>query len=197
MSLDDPNRRLNQLGWWLHGLGLSAALAIAVAGQLVVLHPIDHRAAASVRRATELEKGLQEASRVRAEHARLTDELATARQQAAELTRRIPDEPREADFLAELAHLADDVGLEIQDYRPGLIVSRGSYCVIQVDLIGEGDYPSICNFVHQLPDLPRCSTVTHLRIQSDDRRDAYLVTMSLQLYFGAKPAAGAQEKSHA
>ena len=186
MGPNNPNRKLKVLGWWLHGLGLAAALAIVLFAQLAVLRRIDEQAAACSLRAGQLEELLEDADRVRAEHARLTRELAVARRQAADLARRVPDEPQEADFLAQVSRLADDAGLEIQDYRPGTVTAEPSYSVVRVDLVCRGDYTGICRFLNGLADLPRHSTVSRLQIQSEESRGKCSVTMSLQLYFGVK-----------
>jgi Tfp pilus assembly protein PilO len=186
MKLGNPEQKLTALGWWLHGLGLLIALAIGLLTKSLVLAPIDDRAAAHLRRADRLQERLRDADRIRAEHARLVEDLAAARRQSEELKKRIPDEPREADFLAQVTHLADEVGLRIQDYRPGTVSEKTSYSVLQVELIGEGDYASICSFLSRLPGLARHSIVRRLQIVSDNKQKGYLLSMSLQLCFAVQ-----------
>ena len=186
MKLGDPDQKLKALGWWLHGLGLLVALAIALLTKCIVLARIDDRAAAHLCRADQLQDRLQDADRIRAEHARLVEDLAAARNQSEELKQRIPDEPREADFLAQVSHLADEVGLRIQDYRPGTVSAEPSYSVLQVVLIGEGNYASICSFLDRLPDLARHSIVSRLQITSDNSQEDYVLAMSLQLCFAVQ-----------
>ncbi|MBN2477593.1 MAG: type 4a pilus biogenesis protein PilO [Pirellulales bacterium] len=181
----DPNRRLGTLSRWMHGLGLLIALGIAGFVEFAVYRPIDGRTATCLKRNRELQALLREAPRVRADHARLTQEVADARAQAAVLKSRIPDEPQEADFLAQVSQLAGEVGLDIQDYCPGVITSRQTYSTMQVELICEGDYYSICNFLYRLAELPRHSTVVGLEINSEKGGQRYSAKMSLELYFAA------------
>jgi len=185
LAMHQPNRNptLEVLGWGLHGLGVLVTLAIALAAVFLAYRPIDHQAAAYTRRAHRLQNLLQNGARVRAEHAQLSEELALARKQADDLNRRIPDEPREADFLAQVSQLAAKAGLRIQDYRPGKVTAESTYSAMQVDLICQGEYASICNFLDGLSDLPRHSTTTRLEIESEENRQEYSAKMSLKLYF--------------
>jgi Tfp pilus assembly protein PilO len=186
MKPGNPDQKLKALGWWLHGLGLLIALAIGLLAKSFVLAPIDDRTAAHLRRADRLQDRLRDADRIRAEHARLVEDLAVARRQSEELKKRIPDEPREADFLAQVTHLADEVGLRIRDYRPGTVSEKTSYSVLQVELIGEGDYVSICGFLRRLPGLARHSIVRRLEVASDSKQEGYVLAMSLQLCFAVQ-----------
>ncbi|MHC4403473.1 MAG: type IV pilus inner membrane component PilO [Planctomycetota bacterium] len=194
MSQSDPHHKLKILGWWLHGLGLTATLTILVCAELLVLRPIDRRAEASAERSGQLQAFLRDEDRMRAEHAQLADDLDHARRQAADLKRRIPDEPQEADFLAQISELADEVGLEILEYRPGMVVTEDSYSAMTVDLDCQGRYAGLCRFVNRLADLPRCSTVTRLEIESGEQADEYSVSMSLELYFSATGQGQSKEK---
>ena len=67
-----------------------------------------------------------------------TEQLASARAQAARLTDSVPDRPQEAEFLAQVTRLSDEVGLQIQDYRPRERRDRVRYRVLTVDLISAG-----------------------------------------------------------
>lgn len=173
MNQIDPDRKLKVLWWWLHGLGALVVIAIALFAEFAVFRPIDDRTATNLHEARQLQTFLRDKDKVRAEHARLAKELAVARGQAATLQARIPDEPREAEFLAQASRLADQVGLQIQDYRPSAISSQQSYSTVRVDLTCRGGYASICSFLDQLSKLPRHSTVTHLRIDANHKDPVY------------------------
>ncbi len=179
----DPDRKLKVLWWWLHGLGVLVVTGIALFAEFAVFRPIDDQTAANIHEARQLQTFLRDKDRVRSEHARLAKELAVARGQAATLQARIPDEPREADFLAQASKLAGQIGLQIQDYRPSAISSKQSYSTVRVDLICQGGYASICSFLDRLSKLPRHSTVTRLRIDANRNRPVYSVQISVTLYF--------------
>ena len=178
----DPNHKLRVLSWSLHGLGILLACSIGLTAQLVGYRPVDAQAAACSEQTEQLQVVLRDEQRLRAEHARLSRDLASAREQAAELSKRIPDQPQEADFLAQLTQLADAFGLKIQDYRPGVITPRSSYAAMRVDLICEGDYEGICRFLDGISELPRHSTMVRLEINAAPKKQLYSVELSLEVY---------------
>ena len=178
----DPNRKLRLVSWSLHGLGALIACAIGLAAELVGYRPLDVEVAACARQTAGLQEVIQDGGRLRAEHARLRQELALAREQSADLIKRIPDQPEEADFLAQLSQLADESGLKIRDYRPGVITPRSSYATMKVDLSCAGNYESICTFLEGLAELPRHCTVVRFEIDSSSQVELYSVEISLELY---------------
>jgi Tfp pilus assembly protein PilO len=178
----DPSYKVRVVRWSLHGLGALIFLTIGLLAHLAVNRPLDAQTAAYAQRTDRLQAVLRDGERLRKEHARLSEELALARQQAALLEKRIPDEPREADFLAQVSRLADEVGLRIRDYRPGVVKPRESYSTMRVDLICEGNYDSICRFVDGLSRLPRHSTIVRLEVDSAGKQKFYSTNISLELY---------------
>jgi len=186
MHLFDAEKRLSWIGWGLHGLGLSIALVGVVLGRFVLLDPIDRKAAECAERVHYLQSRLSEEDHVRAEHQRLSAEVDRARRETAALKERIPDDPCEAEFLAELARLAGDVGLQIRNYQPGAATARTSYSTLTVDLSGQGTYRSICALLDGLAHLPRHCTVRKLEIKADKRTATCAVELSVELYFDVR-----------
>ncbi len=185
MQQADPERRLRRLGWGIHALGAGVLVAMAVLAELLVFQPNRDFAGACSQQAAELEVTIRDGNRVRAEHAQLAEELADARRQAVLLQTRIPDKPQEAEFLGQASKLANEVGLQIRDYRPGTPVSTPSHSLLKVDLICKGDYASICRFLDQLATLPRHANVTCLQIDDDGSSPEYSVKISVILYYAA------------
>jgi len=178
-----PNTKLKLLGWGLNALGACVAVVIVTAAHFAVYGPIDDRADGSVRETDRLRAILRDEADVRAEHARVQRRLATARRQAMTLQARIPDEPQETEFLAQASQLAGQFGLKIDDYRPGAVTAGKAYSELQVDLICQGDYTSICRFLDQLSKLPRHSTIGRLQVDADHNRPENSVKISVTLYF--------------
>jgi Tfp pilus assembly protein PilO len=190
----DPNHKLRVLSWSMNGLGAAVACAIVLAAELAGYRPLDAQLAASSRQTGELEAVLRDGDNIRTEHARLEKELAAARVQSAELIQRIPDQPQEADFLAQLSQLADGSSLKIRDYRPGVITPKTSYATMRVDLICEGDYASLCKFLDGLAGLPRHSTLVHIEVDSAPQKDLYWVELSLELYVATAGQSDAEKR---
>jgi len=182
----DAERRLTWIGWGLHGLGAALALGGVILGRAALLDPIDRKVAQCAERVRYLQSRLSEEDEVRAEYQRLAAEVDQARRQTAALKQRIPDDPCEAEFLAELARLAAQVGLQIDDYRPGGVSVRPSYSTLTVDLSAEGTYQSICALLDGLAQLPRHCTVRRIEIQSDKRTAECQLELSIELYFNVR-----------
>ncbi len=195
MHLFDAEKRLAWIGWALHGLGLSIALAGVILGRWALLDPIDRKAAQCAERVHYLQARLSEEDHVRAEHQRLKAEVDRARRETAALKERIPDDPCEAEFLAELARLAGDVGLQIRDYQPGAPKARPSYSTLTVDLSGSGTYRSICALLDGLARLPRHCTVRRIEVNSDKRTATCDLELSVELYFDVRGNTAGQERS--
>lgn len=182
MHAVDPNRRLRLLSWLLNGMGALVAVAIVLLVQFAVYRPLDARIAECMSQTEELEGLLASEERLRQEHSRLGEELTAAREQAALLKDRIPDEPRETEFLAQVSQLAGESGVTIQDYRPGPVTPKGAYSTMRVNLACAGGHQGICGLVHGLRQLPRHSTMVRMEIDSREPTEHYGLNMCLGLY---------------
>ncbi len=186
MDTNDPNRKLTMLSWSLHGLGAAVVLVVALLTWAVACRPIQNGIVAGRYRVQQLDNLLKTRPQQKVLYDRLGKELAEAREQAEMLNDRVPEEPQEAVFLAQVSKLANDVGLSIQDYRPGAIKRDDSHCTMRVDLICRGRYSAICKFLDGLPNLPRHSTIVRLQITSEGDQPEYSADVSLELYFAAR-----------
>ncbi len=186
MNRRPSDQALGTLGAWLHAAGAVCALAVCLAVWLCLFRPVDAAARAARAGTAGLNRVLADADRIRNEHGQLKQQLAAARQAAARLSQSGPDQPQEAEFLAQITELADDVGLEIQDYRPMEKRRRERYSLLTVDLISAGPYASIGRFLDGLPRLPRHCTVEQLQISSKPDLGSCEARMTLRLYFGAQ-----------
>jgi Tfp pilus assembly protein PilO len=169
----------------IHAVGLAALLATAGVAWVLVLQPIEQRRMDCDKRIGELEPLLVSSSDVEQHHRELTEQRDEIEQRAAAFRERIPDQPHEAEFLGQIAQLADRVGLLIRDYRPGTSSTCDSYSQLEVLLAGEGTYASICGFLDELGKLSRLTSVARLEITTQHTSDIYPVTMTLVIYYGA------------
>ncbi len=177
---------LGRLGAWLHAVGGVCTFTIFLLAWICFFRPIDAAARASRQRADELQEVIADSRHIRNEHGQLAEELNSAQAEADRLTDSVPDKPREAEFLAQITQLADEVGVEIQDYRPKEKSDREIYSIQFVDLMSAGPYASVCQFLARLPALPRHCAVEHLQVTAEPNGEGCRVRMTLRLYFGAK-----------
>ena len=182
--IDD--QELSHLNRCLHGLGLAVTLVIVVAAWLAIYRPLESRREACAKEAQTFTRELQQVDAVRAEHARLKAEFADLKRLDDLLHTRVPEEPREAEFLAQLSQLAGETGLHIEDYRPGTVTRHEAYSSLRIDLMCAGDYASLCRFLDGLAALPRATTVATLDIDAAEQV-SYTARISLDLCFAANP----------
>jgi Tfp pilus assembly protein PilO len=182
ISQHDPSKRLQRLSLGMHALGLSIVLATAGLGYVLAIRPLEDQIADLDDRSVQLEGFLRDASKVRGEHQRLLAEMTAAQAGAADLQKRVPDEPFEAEFLGQLTEAASQSGLRIGDYHPG-VVHAGQRCSqLQVQLSCQGTYRSICEFLDRLATLPRITQVEKLDVTAAGP-DGHPVTLWLVVYF--------------
>ena len=108
--------------------------------------------------------------------------MAAAEAGAADLQKRVPDEPSEAEFLAQLVQAANQTGFRINDYHPGVVRSGERCSQLQVQLSCQGTYRSICDFLDRLAALPRITQVEKLDVTAAGP-DGHPVTLWLVVYF--------------
>lgn len=122
---------------------------------------------------------------IQAGYTNLKPKLAELRDFHKDAARRIPANAMETEYLQQVSSLANHVGLDIQDFRPGSIVILPPLQCREVQLRCAGDFNSICQFVTQLPKLPRISRITHLTInEPKDAGGKCSVDILIQIIFG-------------
>jgi Tfp pilus assembly protein PilO len=186
MNRRPSDKSLGSLGTWLHATGGLCTLALVLLAWLCFFRPLDVAARTARDRAARLQKVIADSRQIRNEHGRLKAQLASAQDSATRLRDSVPDQPQEAEFLAQITQLADEAELEIHDYRPKEKRDRKLYFVLTVDLIAAGPYASVGRFLARLPDLPRHCAVEQLHISSDSQAPECEARMTLRLYYGAR-----------
>ena len=190
--MNDP---LKRLGWVLHGGGLAAVLSSACLVHWFVLRPLQAARAATLARHAEIAGLLEDVDQLHATRDRLKQDLAEAREQEKLLLSRVPDAPMEAAFLGQISRLADEVNLQIRDYRPGEVRTKPTYSEMQISLGCEGNYDSLCRFLDGLGQLPRLVNLSRLDVTALEGSDRYPATMKLVIYFSAGEKAASKERS--
>jgi len=186
MFENDPEKKLRLLGACLHALGLLIAAGTAVAAHALLWVPLAEEVNEAGNQHTTVQAKFDGAMEARLEHRRLLTTLAKIERDAAALQRRIPEEPLEADFLAELTKAAQQVNLQIQNYQPGVVTVEPTCSQLEIVLSGVGSHRSICGFLDRLTRSPRLSRVLTLEIDSAADGGLYPVSMKLVIFFDVK-----------
>ncbi len=194
----DPDKRLKLLGMALHGLGLAVTLLGAGLAYAFVAHPLWQDIGLNRDRVADLQKLLDNAPQIRAQHAATQNTLGALQKDIEQLQRRIPPEPAEAEFLSQLTSAAGAAGLAIRDFRPGVVRQAADHWRLEVQLACAGSYQALCIFLDRVASLPRLARVNHLEIASSRQPGGYPITLSMTVFFKLEPkpqAAQATPKS--
>lgn len=180
--LDDPKTRIRALGAVLHAAGAAVLLLMAGLTYAFAVRPLDGEVADRRERAEELAAQFEKGPDVRRDHAHLLAALAGVKDKARQLEQRVPTEPLEAEFLSQIGGAAGGAGLQLRDYKPGMVRIDENHSRLEIELAGVGSYCTLCAFLDRLAALPRLSRVTRLDVASD-AAGAYPITLSLIVYF--------------
>jgi len=181
---DSPTTRLKMLGWLLHGAGLAILLAAAFAQYYLVYLPLARKEEACAARIVVVDRLLDDSEEIRVSHSRFKNSLSKVRHRADALRERIPDRPCETEFLEQMNEAANEVGLDVRDYRRGEVVVEDTHSHLDVHVSCAGSYQQICGFFDRLAGLPRMSTVEKATITSESAVGGYPVDLTLRLYYG-------------
>ena len=174
---------IDSRAWLWHALGLFITVVSIAGFYLFVDQPMDTEIVQLHAREAELERLLNQASRIYADNNHLKTQVKEFERKAAEVLARVPEEPCEADFLAQVSQLAQKTGLDILDYRPGITRPQTTHTEMEVKLISKGSYPSLCGFLEQLDQLPRLCRLTNLSIDAKTNNGKYAMELTLMIFF--------------
>lgn len=183
----DRYQDLRRMNWLVHLAGVLSLVAGGALYQAVVSTLIDREKREIAAESVEKEKFLAQAQDVRAEHKALTTRLEQLENNAVNMRQRIPEQPREAEFLKHVTQAADDEGLKILRYERGPIDRKPTHSEFTVRLSCEGDYRAVVGFLDRLAKLPRVATVRSMSLTSG-ATTTYPFDLSLVLYYGAQSA---------
>ena len=183
MPVLNEKTRYRLTGKALHlGGGAISSLMLATAW-VFIIHPILGRVEAVAETSEALTRLEEQGQSLTATNGRLVTELGEAQQVTDAVLARIPEGPREADFLAQLSRLAQTSGLEIVDYRPRVLRTDQRFAWMEIQLLAEGSYPGICKMLAGLHETPRLNNVSDLQIVANKSDGRHAVTMTVRIYF--------------
>jgi Tfp pilus assembly protein PilO len=183
MLHQDPRHILKMLGHKMNITGALIAAMMILAVAWFHWGPLNRESAESTQKLATLHALIEDEGRIRTEQEKLRQQLDKATLEEAAIQKRIPRDPQEAEFLAQISQAAGSVGLQITDYRPG-VMSAGKKCsTLRVELTCDGNYRAICTLLDRLQALPRYSTVARLEIGPGASSEHYSAKLCLDLYF--------------
>ncbi len=183
---------LRHINLGLHTAGLSVAVAIAYATFAFVVAPMQGQHQTMSDQIAEGRRLLAQGEKIHGRHVEVSEQLTNFEATFARVISRIPETPRESEFLAQITELARACQLRIQRYHPREPVNEGTHTALEVQLDATADYSGICRFLDGLRTTARLCRVTRLRVHAVGTEGTELpIEMTLRIYFAplTKPAA--------
>ncbi len=175
----------------LHAAGISVAAGIAYVAFTFVVLPMQSQQQAMATQIADGNQLLGRSAAIRARHVEVAKQLTNFETTFAHVISRIPETPRESEFLAQITELARSCQLRIQRYHPREPVNEGTHTALEVQLDATADYSGICRFLDGLRTTARLCRVTKLHVHAVDTGGMELpIEMTLRIYFAplTKPA---------
>jgi len=170
-----------------HAAGLGGTVLIASAAFALVFLPLERHRTGLDRTARACRAFLARSDAIRAEHENLKRQQAATTAKMADLLKRLPEGPQEAEFLSELALLAGETEFVIHEYRPGKVRELERHCELEVQLQAEGTYESICRFVQGLERMERFCRLSDFGIAVRPESPMHnTVQLTVQIFFAAR-----------
>lgn len=142
--------------------------------------------------AGEYDRAREQATAAIAHRAAIDRRLIELKQNVAEATLEcdtisasLPQGPQESKFIAQLAGLAEETGVEIDGFRPGRKLDYGDGVgELEMKLFCEGSYESLRALFEQTPKLNRLIHIANMRLSPLDQSGSRIhAELQLQLLF--------------
>jgi Tfp pilus assembly protein PilO len=146
--------------------GAVTIAVIALLTALVVAVPLRQQSQANVARAAELKQGLAEFDALDQTIAAARKDLDATQRRLKEAESRLPREGENAQFMQELARVADDAGLQVDSINPRPVAPAGEYKVMPYEINGSGDFSTCYKFLQGLRHMNRLTRLDDLLLQS-------------------------------
>lgn len=174
-----------------YAAAIACAVGLASLAYATVNHPLTAWRIDIDRRADLVRDKLAEGPALRQRHADRQRELAQLVEHVDAVNHRIPDEPNEGEFLADLSRLAAANGVEIDDFRRAGSQSLGTHSVVTLDVTATGAHSGLCQLVSSVAELPRLAELTRLEVRRGPDNQQHAIALTYSLYYGLATSSAA------
>lgn len=168
----------------LYILAVVCAAGIATAAYFALDRPLTYWRLDQSRQADLVREKLAAGPALKALHTEQERELADLLARVEEVNKRVPEEPREGEFLAALSHLAETHQVSIDDFRRGKSTDTETHSVVTVSIRARGSHTGMCSLLDAIANLPRLAELTHLEVKSQPTSGRYPAQLTYALYYG-------------
>jgi len=178
------SEKLQRFGMVLHAGSALITLAIVLVmfGVLYLRLDTGNRKTAGL--VLDKQQFLESARSISSTHDQLEQQLRDEEARLKKMIERIPATPQESGFLGELAKLARESGVSIQQFSRGVATEKQTHSEMQVQLSANASHASICRFLSGLAGLRRLCHVRDVSISKATKADqGYPIEITLRIFF--------------
>lgn len=100
------------------------------------------------------------------------------------LKERLPENVQLSDVINQIDHAAEESGLDFFSVKPGSPISSGNFYSVDLEVVLDGRYFNLVEFLNRIEALPRTIKVLKLAIVEDDDKLPYLqITLTMKAFF--------------
>lgn len=167
-----------------HAVAFGCVLLIVGVSYVAGYRPLDDWRRGVAVRAETVRANLAEAPHIRRLHAEKSLELQELLASVEAVGRRVPERPREGEFLGDVSRVAEANGVTIHDFRRGQVKSAATHSAVSITVEGEGGYRGICGVLDAVAKLPRLASLTKLSVETGPTAKRYEFELRYVLYYG-------------
>lgn len=171
------------LGVW-HAGAIACALTLSTLAYATLNRPLTAWREDVDRRADLVRAKLAGGPALRRRHAEKQRELRGLVDRVDVVNKRIPDDPREGEFLADITRLAAQNDIDIEDFRRAKNQSTATHSTVTVELKATGAHRGLCGLIDGVAALPRLAEMTRLDVRRASDGDRHAIEMTYALYYG-------------
>ena len=151
-------------------IDLAGATTLLIAATLIIVLivlPLRNQSQANIARAHDLQLQLADFDRLEQTLARSNIKLGEARQRLDDAEHRLPSQAEMAQFMQQLARVADGAGLQVDSITPRPVAEVGGYKALPVEIVGAGNFTNCYRFLQGLRKMDRLTRLDDLVLQSN------------------------------
>ncbi|WP_197525114.1 type 4a pilus biogenesis protein PilO [Botrimarina hoheduenensis] len=164
---------------------MSVGLGVLALIYLTASQPLITWRASLANQTRNLRLSLQEAPGVRSRHSVLKSQLDGLLTRVEDVTKRMPNEPRDDEFLADLSRIAREKGVQLEDFRRGTVSQDKTHSSLNVMVTARANHAGLCGLIDAVQRLPRLAELNEMQITGAAQGETYPVLLQYTLYYAA------------
>lgn len=168
-------------------IGLCTCIVLALVFYLAGIHPLIRSVKAQGILQVQLDAEEIMAGKLRASHAMMRNRVVAIRKALDKVSLKLEPTSRMNQRVAQVAELAMDSGLKVDQIHPGVPASGQRYQMVPIKLTGVGSYKTCMVFLHRIRQVFPDTGVSSLQLSGNPSAPSTEATFRINLSWYALP----------